>query len=103
MDCCDNKDKDEKDSQQGKKHRGHLSHMLLMILCCGAPIILLLLIPVISNYVSSDTRNLLITILPFLCPILMLFMMPMMMKGMGERQAKQNKDEVIEINDNLKN
>lgn len=102
MDCCDNKDKDENNSQQGKKHRGHLSHILLMILCCGAPIILLLLIPVISNYVSSDTRILLITILPFLCPILMLFMMPMMMKGMGERKAKQNKDEVIE-NDNSKN
>lgn len=96
MNCCDNKDKNECDEQHEKKH-SHISHMFMMILCCAAPIIILLLLPVISGYLSPNTRNLLITVVPFLCPIMMLFMMPMMMKGHGEKPVNQNQNEVTEI------
>ncbi|HVJ47711.1 hypothetical protein [Desulfitobacterium sp.] len=96
MNCCDNEDKSENNSQQEKKHKGHMPHMLMMILCCGAPLLILLFLPVISTNVSPNVRNLLITIVPFICPIMMVFMMPMMMKGNKDKQAEHNPRELKE-------
>lgn len=52
-------------------HKGHMKHM---IICCGLPIVLLLLLP-LFGYKGS-----LLILLPLICPIMMIAMMPMMMR-----------------------
>jgi len=82
MNCCDNKnDKEEVQGQnQNQKNKGHMPHMLMMALCCGAPIILLLIIPLLgANF--SGLRGILTVIAPFICPLMMIFMIPMMFRG----------------------
>lgn len=93
MNCCNNKDNSGSNGQHKMKH---ISHKVMMVLCCGAPLLILLFLPVISSYLSPNARNLLITIVPFICPIMMFFMMPMM-KERGDRQ-QTTQDEFIEIN-----
>ena len=65
---------------KGNKHKSHLSHMLMMILCCGAPILLLRLVPVLANSGSVKMAAVLSTVAPFICPLMMLLMIPMMFK-----------------------
>lgn len=96
MDCCNNNHENGNEGTQVKKHKGHMSHLLMMILCCGAPLLILLFLPVISNNVSPNQRNLLITLVPFVCPVMMMFMMPMMRKGNKEKQVEHNHHELRE-------
>lgn len=56
------------------KHKGHMLHM---ILCCGLPLLILLVLPLLGY------KGVLLSIAPFICPIMMLVMIPMMMKGHG--------------------
>jgi len=91
MNCCNNKDHENKlaisqDEMQPKKskHKGHMSHIKMMAICCGAPVLLLLLLPLLGY------KGFLLGILPFICPIMMVAMMPMMM-GMGRNKDKQEK------------
>jgi len=92
MNCCKNHDNSEEknlttgqlDAQtmhhytntQAPKHN-HKGHMLHMLLCCGVPILLILLLPALGY------KGFLLNIVPFICPIMMLVMMPMMMRGHG--------------------
>jgi len=92
LNCCNNKDNENKlansqDDIQPKKskHRGHMSHMKMMAICCGAPVLLLLLLPLFGY------KGFLLGILPFICPIMMVAMMPMMM-GMGK--SKDNPKDI---------
>ncbi len=64
----------------GNGHKG-ISHMLMMVLCCGAPVLILLLIPFISKVGGTGVSSVLAGIAPFLCPLMMVFMLPMMFKG----------------------
>lgn len=73
MSCCDNKHENKSDIE--KNHKGHMSHLLMMALCCGVPILLLILLPIIGGFLSPNARNSLISIIPFLCPIMMISMM----------------------------
>ncbi|NJD03608.1 MAG: hypothetical protein FIA99_13680 [Ruminiclostridium sp.] len=66
---------------KGSGHKGHMGHMLMMVLCCGAPVIIILLIPLIGQIGGSGISKVLLGIAPFLCPVMMLFMLPMMFKG----------------------
>jgi hypothetical protein len=77
------------DNNKGNKHKGHLSHMLMMILCCGAPMLLLFLITILgrSNFGISGFFS---RILPFLCPLMMLLMLPMMLKKDKGNKSNQN-------------
>lgn len=59
------------------KNCNHKGHMLHMILCCGLPLLILLVLPLVGY------RGILQTIAPFICPVMMLVMMPMMMRGQG--------------------
>lgn len=93
MSCCENKDKNESDIDHEKNHKGHKSHLLMMALCCGAPILLLILLPIIGGFLSPNARNSLISIIPFLCPIMMI---PMMMKGNKKRVAERNHPKSLE-------
>lgn len=74
MNCCNH---NKKDNQDNRPHKGHMSHIWMMVLCCGAPLLVLLLISLIG--VSfPEIRAVLVLILPFICPVLMVGMIPMM-------------------------
>lgn len=77
MKCCNHTPGNG--SKQENKHKGHMSHMWMMALCCGAPLILLMLIPVIGAVIPSLT-GVLTKIIPFICPIMMIMMIPMMFR-----------------------
>ncbi len=77
-------------NNQNKKHKGHLSHMLMMALCCGAPIIILLLVPFLINNGGAAIAKPLATIAPFICPIMMVFMIPMMLKGHSSKSSQKD-------------
>lgn len=90
MDCCNNKQEGNNKQEQNHKgkHRGHMSHMVMMALCCGAPLILLLLLPAIGSVIPG-AGAVIGKIVPFLCPLMMLLMLPMMFgknKGNGNSQ-----------------
>lgn len=93
MKCCDN----EKELKHENNHRGHMSHILMMVLCCGAPFIFLLMLPIIGN-INPGIKTLIFTVLPFLCPIMMIIMMPMMFKGNKEKQKDGNTPEELRKN-----
>lgn len=91
MNCCDNKKSNvnesgnETDCQQEKKHKGFLSHMWMMVLCCGLPIAIILLVPLMGGLLSPGIRTALLNLAPFLCPLIMIPMMFMMMRGHKEK------------------
>ena len=95
MNCCDH----NSDDPNGKRtHKGgHMSHMWMMALCCGVPLILLFVVSLLGASMPG-LKAILLSILPFLCPIMMIGMIPMMfMHGKHddncheERQNDQNK------------
>lgn len=63
----------------GHKHRSHMGHMWMMLLCCGAPVILLAVISLLGSSFPS-LRTTLVGIIPYLCPVMMIAMLPMMFK-----------------------
>lgn len=67
------------DNEHKGHHKGHMAHMWMMVLCCGAPVLLLLLLPFIGK-AFPGTSDYVSKIIPFLCPIMMLVMIPMMFK-----------------------
>jgi hypothetical protein len=68
-----------------------IKHLLHMILCCGLPIIIIGLLPVISRF-SPSASGVLARIAPFICPIMMLSMLPMMLRGNKESSRCDNKN-----------
>ncbi|MFT8502545.1 MAG: hypothetical protein ABF702_11525 [Lacticaseibacillus paracasei] len=80
MNCCNHDSGHSNgDNQNGKKGHagGHIGHLLMMALCCGAPLILLLVIPLLGTSLPG-VKAVLLFILPFICPIMMIGMLPMM-------------------------
>lgn len=94
MKCCDNKH--DNGNKQENKHKGHMSHMWMMALCCGAPMLLILLIPIIGASMPG-LRNTLAAITPFLCPLMMLIMIPMMFRKEKGKEAEANHRETKQI------
>lgn len=82
---------DEKGVECNQGH-GRLNHMLHMIICCGLPIILILSLPAISAF-SPNTGRVISKVIPFLCPIMMIFMMPRMMGNNRENCDHTTKQE----------
>lgn len=74
----------------GKKGKSHLSHLFMMALCCGAPILLILLVPLFARVGGSGTANFISVIAPFLCPLMMVFMIPMMFRGRKDNEKKHD-------------
>ena len=62
------------------KHGRGLSHMAMMALCCAAPIILLSLLPLFAR-ISPAFGSFLSKAAIFICPIGMILMLPMMLRG----------------------
>ncbi|HWT27782.1 MAG TPA: hypothetical protein VN131_07570 [Mobilitalea sp.] len=87
MNCHGNNNENSNNHQ----HNG-FKHMLHMILCCGLPVLIILVLPFIAK-ISPAFAGVLGAVAPFLCPILMAVMMiPMMLGG------KQNKDKNCHAN-----
>lgn len=85
MNCHDNKNNEH-------KSHSHLKHMLHMVICCGIPILLIVALPFLKLNTSINT--VILRIAPFICPIMMIFMIPMMFKGMkGEDSHKKQLDD----------
>jgi len=104
MNCCKKDNEVEKlanvqNLSQGKKMKGKgpMSHMWMMALCCGLPLALLFILPMLG---ISFLNGALLGIIPFLCPLMMLLMIPMMMRGNHCTQEQPNNIETktIEIN-----
>lgn len=70
------------------KHKSHspIKHMILMVLCCGLPILVVAALP-FFKFASPAIRTSLTGIAPFICPLMMIFMLPMMIKGMGGQHS----------------
>lgn len=83
----------KKDNQNTHSHKGH---MWMMILCCGAPLLVLLLVSLMGASFPG-IRVALISILPFICPVLMVGMIPMMfMKSKHKEDCCDPKQNEIE-------
>lgn len=82
MNCCgnhhnNNNNNHEKPPKNKKPHGAHVHPMWMMALCCGAPIIMLAAISLLGS-ISPGTKTFLLSIVPYICPIMMLVMIPMM-------------------------
>lgn len=78
MNCHDNKNSNNKAHSPIKQ-----------ILCCAAPILIAAVLPFLS--LNSGLRTVIAGITPFICPIMMFLMMPMMLKGMGRDASHDDK------------
>ena len=72
----------------------------MMILCCSRPILIVGVLPFLN--IGGDIKVLLATMTPFICPIMMLFMLPMMFKSMknedcfsGKKAQSEEIDKVL--------
>lgn len=70
---------ENKEKQISHKH-SPLKHMLHMVVCCGLPIIIIGALPAIAR-LSPAAGEILGKLAPFLCPIMMLLMLPMMFRA----------------------
>lgn len=66
--------------KEGNHRHSPLKHMLHMILCCGLPIVIIGFLPFISR-LSPSAAGILARITPFICPLMMIAMIPMMIGG----------------------
>jgi hypothetical protein len=85
---------DNKGKQGNHKHNP-LKHMLHMILCCGLPIVVVGFLPLISK-ISPGTAGFVSKIVPFLCPLMMIGMLPMMLGGNKKSSCCDDTNENVE-------
>lgn len=78
--------------EEHKKHKGiHMPHMLMMALCCGLPILLIALIPLIGRFIPGISNS--VYLLPLLlCPLMMI---PMMIGGMRDKKESENQNNLV--------
>lgn len=77
---------------RGSHKHSPLKHLLHMAICCGLPIVILSALPLISR-LNPAAAGVLEKITPFLCPLMMLAMLPMMFGGGRKGSCCDNKDE----------
>ncbi|MBU3144716.1 hypothetical protein KPL50_14385 [Clostridium sp. CF012] len=66
--------------------------MAHMVICCGLPIVILFSLPIITK-ISPSTGRVVLKMLPFLCPVMMILMIPMMMGGNKKGSCCDNTNE----------
>jgi hypothetical protein len=76
----------------GKEH-SPLKHMIHMILCCGLPIVIIAMLPLIAGF-SPAIAGVLGVIAPFICPVMMGGMMIMMFRGKKHSCCEESKVDV---------
>lgn len=84
-----------KNNKDNKTHNS-IRHMFMMALCCGLPILVVGTLPFLS-FAGPRVKAILVSITPFICPIMMIFMLPMMLKGMKKEDCCSNKEENTDI------
>lgn len=85
-------------NQNNSKRHNPIRHMLMMVLCCGLPILLLGVLPFLK--IGGGFKALIATVAPFICPLMMIFMIPMMLKGMKKENccgSKKQNEEMVKI------
>lgn len=65
---------------KGTHNHNPIKHLLHMILCCGLPILIFAALPFISRF-SPGVSKILAVIAPFICPLMMIGMIPMILGG----------------------
>lgn len=78
---------------ENKKHNP-IKHMIMMVLCCGLPLLIVSVLPFIS--IGEGFKTVISGIAPFMCPIMMIFMIPMMVRGMKNGDCCSKNKEVNE-------
>lgn len=74
-----------------EKERIPIKAILMMVFCCGLPMLIVGAIPLLS--IGTGSKALLLAAAPFICPILMLVMIPMVFKGMKTRDCCGGQEE----------
>ena len=94
MKCHENKENINDNQKQADHKHSPMKHMLMMAICCGLPLLLLLVVPFLGVF-GLGFKLTIASIIPFLCPIMMIFMIPMMMKSSknGKSYCNENKKE----------
>ena len=75
--------------------KSSMKHMLLMVLCCGLPILIAFVVPFLK--IGGSFKSILGTITPFICPVMMVFMMLMMSKNSNGKETCHKKNDESEI------
>lgn len=96
MNCCNHNSNDPNGNNQKNQHAhkgGHVSHLLMMALCCGAPLLILLALPLLGQNLPG-LRAVLVSIAPFICPVMMIGMIPMMLRhGKDDSRREERRRE----------
>lgn len=85
-------------NKQNSHNHNPLKHMLHMVICCGLPLILVGLLPAISR-LSPSASIIIGKITPFLCPLMMIFMIPMMIGSNKKSNCCDNKNTNVDNKD----
>lgn len=73
------------------KHNG-MNHMVMMVLCCALPILIVVMLPFLGF--APGLKLMIVSITPFICPVMMIFMIPMMfMHSKEDKSSNETKDE----------
>lgn len=89
MNCHENKNENGK----AKKH-SPIKHMLMMVFCCGLPLLIIGILPFIN--IGGGSKIAIAGVVPFICPLMMMFMIPMMLKSIKGEACCSEKKEVNE-------
>jgi hypothetical protein len=87
----------DNEGKQGTHKHNPLKHVLHMALCCGLPIVIIGFLPLIARY-SPAAGGVLGRIAPFICPIMMMLMLPMMFRGNKKGSCCDDKNENHDTN-----
>lgn len=87
---------------KSKHNHGFNKHMIHMIICCGLPMAVIFFLPLIAS-LSPSLAGALGKVAPFLCPIMMFAMIPMMLMGNKKKSCcSEDKKEVVDIKETIK-
>lgn len=89
----------ENNKTGGNRKHNPMKHMLMMVLCCGLPLIIVGAFSFIN--IGTGFKTTIGGIAPFICPIMMVLMMGMIFKDSkhgdccsGKKEVKENQSKI---------